>query len=265
MRAGDLLDHTPGLVQELGGVRGVTTCRRDAAQLHVDPPQDRQEAESLGLGSRIEQRALGLGGLATGQQRGALQQERGRHERTDAEPAEPLDRRVGDLDGSTVIAPGRGEPPPQELDVGRGGEVDRPGEPLDPAPADRRLGLVELPRQQLDLGPGPHHDRHRHLAPLLRDLEPLVRQRHATDEIAEVRVQGAHLGTGDRLRDHEPGGLREPDALAHPVQGAAQVPSIDVDVVRVEQAVRLAPRIADLAGDGIRLVGTARGPRRSRP
>src|SRR4029453_17555866 len=110
---GDLVDHTPGLVLKHGSVRGVTTRRRDAAQLHVDPPQDRQEAESLGLGSRVEQRALGPGGLATGQQRGALEQERGRQERTDAERAKPLDHRVGDLDGSTVIALGRGATPPR--------------------------------------------------------------------------------------------------------------------------------------------------------
>src|SRR5439155_12777434 len=41
--------------------------------------------------------------------------------------------------------------------------------------------------------------------------------------------------------------------------GAAQVPLGDVDVVRVQQAVRLTPEVADLTGDPVRLIAEGEG------
>ena len=84
-----------------------------------------------------------------------------------------------------------------------------PGSRSIPLRADRRLGLVELPGQQLDLGPEPITIGTAIWLRSCATSSPSSTSAMPPTWIAEVRVQGAHLGAGDRLRDHEPGGLGE--------------------------------------------------------
>ena len=94
-------------------------------------------------------------------------------------------------------------------------KCSNPGSRVEDALGDRSLRVIEPSREQEDLGLRRLHDRDRQGVLFQRDREPFVGQALASVDLPEARVRGTHLGSADRLGDHEPGELGVLDARLH--------------------------------------------------